>query len=139
MLNLNDSEKNRYRYVDKYVNHFSENELIVFENSIFGNLNKKQRIYSEYRRLREVLNKNTDMFAEYLDMIIDMEKKFKIIDFDLTVLDEISLRIVSIQIDINESVRLYSVLSRIKKELDYLSFLRENGEEVSYSSNRSRR
>ena len=126
MKYLNDAEKKRYLDICKYTKNFSNDELVAFENEVFGNLTEYQKVSKEFARLRTLLTQRTDLYAKYIDDVVDIERMLKVVDFDSSVLDEIALRLVNIQLELNAGVRMFSVLPKLQKQYEYTDFKRFN-------------
>lgn len=123
---LTSEELKRYNQIKLYTNNFSSKELENYENDIFASVDKKERAKIEYRRLKEKLRNDSDKYAQYLSEILEIEKLIKNLNIDSTIVNDISMKIVSIQIDIEQQVRLLSIIPKLQEELEYLAFLRRN-------------
>lgn len=122
---LNEIEEKKYQFIEKYTNKFTNNELIKYENKIFGQLTNKQKIIIEYQRLKKYLQNNPSIYVNYLETILEIEKLLKLLKFDETLEEKICKKIVTIQIETEQSVRMLGTISKIKEEIEYLKFYKE--------------
>lgn len=122
---LNNTDEKVYTELCNYNQYFSCEELIEFENKIFGSLSNTQRVVKEFSRLKNLLMQNSNLYAKYINEVVDIESKLKIVEFDPAVLNGIALKIVNLQMKLGMDVRLLSTFPKLQKEYEYNIFAKQ--------------
>ncbi len=116
-----------YKKINVYNDNFSKEQLEEYEDTIFTNkISKKKRAELELARFKIELSKldsvDPSIYEEYLQLV----KLIQVSSFDPSVLDEIYLRLVRMQLECGMSVRLYSALSLLHDEMEQSVLKKEN-------------
>jgi len=123
---LTSSELKTYYRVKEYTNYFKKEELEGFEDKIFGDISRKKRIVFEYNRLKREIKSYPNRYVGSLNQLLKIESLMQVIDFDSSVLDQISLDIVKTELENDIPIRLYSAIPKLEIDYEYLIFQRKN-------------
>lgn len=104
--------------LDVYTNNFSNEQLIEYENQIYGkSIQGYERVKLEYLDLLyKLMIERPDKYAEYIDVLDFITTRLKVAMFDPTVLDEVKKEIVRIQLESDLKVSLYSAIPSLAEE-----------------------
>lgn len=119
-----------YNKLEKITKNYPLEKLQNYEDEIFEENTKFKRAYIEYKRLFKFLNDNYQYFIEFRDQLEEIKSLINIAKFDESIIEELNIKIVRLQIKCGMDIRLYGTLPKLLSEINYENFVKSKKKEL---------